>query len=63
MARLPLPAAGEEWDGAAELAREAQRAPTDEARRAHLESMGDLMCAAYDVDPVVVLPWWRERLR
>lgn len=63
VALLPLPAEGEEWDRAADLVREAQRAPTDEGRLARLESMGVLMCAAYDVEPERVLPWWRERLR
>ena len=61
VAQLPLPADEGAWDEGAGLARRAQHEP--ELRLDHLAALGGVMCAAYDVLPDVVLPWWLERLR
>jgi hypothetical protein len=61
VAQLPLPTDEPAWTQAADWAWRAQQDP--EQRLAHLETMGRLMCEAYDVRPDEVLPWWRDRLR
>jgi tRNA1(Val) A37 N6-methylase TrmN6 len=61
VAGLPLPGDADAWARAADHAEAAQHDPS--RRLEHLEAMGRLMCAAYDVQPDLVMPWWVARLR
>ncbi len=61
--QLPLPRDVAAWEQGALLAQRAQASTGTADRIELLLEMGRRMCAAYDVDPRSVMPWWGERLR
>lgn len=61
LASLPLPVPSAHWDEAAEHARSASEATTDEVRYQFLVSLGQAMNRAYQTSDDLLV-WWKNRL-